>query len=158
MALTWIVEDDYPSIRAAIDVTLTPVALPDAIIALPIYAGAAELAIKGLAPDWEDADDDQTELLHLASIYWCASMLVPALPRLLRENIGRTSYSYESDLMDISDLIALLRSRASSLVGVATTGTGNVMPTWFTVAHGTRARDFSLVGTIPASTVIAGEG
>lgn len=158
MALEWIVEDDYPAIRAAIAVDLTAATLPDSVIALAIYASAAELAIKGLDPGWATADDDQTELLHMAAIYWCASLIVPALPRFVRENIGKSEYSYEMDNIDTKDLIALLRARASALVAVVTTGSGNVMPTFFTVAHGTRARDFTLIPAIPDGTIIAGNG
>lgn len=161
MAATWLTTGTYPAIRAALATDLTAAALPDAVLDLVVYTGAAELAIKGLDPAWatDILDATKNAALQLAAIYWCAALVAPALPRLLRENIQNGQYSYVADLIPVAELVALLRARALSLVDLVTSASADLIPTLFTLAAGSRARQPALPFTaIPEGSVILGLG
>ncbi len=160
MAAVWLDSSTYPSVRAAIMVDMTAAQLPDAVIALPIYTGVAEMAVKGLDPDWatHNTDPDSLAALTVAAIYWCASLLVPTLPFVKSETFGQRDYQYQADAITPDRLMGILRARASALVGLVVNGTLDTMPQWFTVAHGSRALNLTQPAVLPANSIILGVG
>ncbi len=131
---------DFPAIRAALDVSLKTTTLSDAVIALPIYQGAAEAEV--LARDPLAASRTGAALQHVvnAAIFLTAAYLAPALPALTAETIGK--YSYQRDV-DWTARAAELRARAdaelAALLTPATAQKGSP-PTMFGVASGRRGQ------------------
>jgi hypothetical protein len=131
---------EYPAIRAAIDVSLDSAALPDATIALGIYAGAAELDV--ISRDPLALSRTGAELAHVtnAAIYFCAARLIVALPQILRETFA--DHSYERGQTDIAQRAGELRALATAEIEtvISPTDTTPAMPTMFTVGTGDRGR------------------
>jgi hypothetical protein len=162
MALVWLDDSTYPSVRAAIATDLTAATLPDAVIALPIYGAVAELAVKDLDTNWavDNDDDDKFAILQLAAIYWCASLILPTQPFMTSETFGQRDYQYQADSLTPTQLLAILRARASALVGLVTGGTLDTRPFFFGVAHGYRSMVPSelLVPVLPPGSILLGVG
>lgn len=165
MALVWLDVADYAEvyndIRAAIAVDLTAASLPDSVIARAIFLNVAEMAIKALDENWEtdNVDADTYAILQMAAVFWAASLLLPKLPRLVRESIGQGEHSYQLESLPIRDLVGLLRGEAQALVSGIVDGTASLRPTLFTVAHGTRMSSDSTLGTpLPDGTTLLGVG
>jgi hypothetical protein len=133
--------DDYATIRAAIDISLSSAALPDSIISMSIYQGAAELGV--LARDPLAATRIGTDAQHIvnAVIYWTAALLVPAIPKLTREQFD-TEYTVNRAQMDPLVQARTLRGLADAeLDAVLAAGkTTPERPTMFALAHGCRGR------------------
>jgi hypothetical protein len=130
------------------------------VIALPIYTGVAEMAIKALDADWaaHNADAASFAALQIAAVYWCASLAVAGMPAVNQETFGRNDYAYRADVLTPSQLLAILRARASAIASMVASGSSaDVMPFFFGVAAGTRARGIGdLPPVIPDGTVILG--
>lgn len=130
--------DDYPAVRAAIDVSLTSDHISDTIIAMPIYHRLAERKVRELYPDADsETDPDHLEILKRATIFICASLLIPAVPRLVKESMGL--YSYTRTLLDMetqmNSLWTMAENEISTLTEIVLTDS---VPTLFTLAVGTR--------------------
>lgn len=131
----------YPAIRAAIDVTLDTLVLPDATIEMPIFKDAADLAVKRLVPTWQaivtaGASDALTHLKN-AAIYTTAALLVAAIPNLTSETFP--DYAYKLAAPTVEQRAALLRSRAADeLAQVGGDVAGPELPTVFAAAYGYR--------------------
>ncbi len=93
--------DDFVSVRGALDTSIEADDLPDALIALPIYAGRAEMLL--LQRDPLAATRVGTDALHirLAAIFFTASLIAPAIPAITRFQAGsitdRTMYDRTID-------------------------------------------------------------
>lgn len=155
-APTWLDSGTYPDIRDAIEAGLDSAALPDSVIGRAIYVQVAELAVKGLDPDWATRDSDGQDLLTLAAILWCASLLIPAIPNVTRESIGQRDYEYQTANMTPAERVASLRARASEIVGYATGDTTGARPAFFAVAHGYRVSHPADRTLIPDGSTILG--
>jgi hypothetical protein len=136
--------NDYAMVRAAIGVEVDARALPDDIIALPIYQGAAEIWAHGLDEDWAARTGDERTALKCGVALKTASLLVTAMPFLIEETFGRTQ-GFRRQEVDIDKLAAFLNSRASGfLLGYLDPGydvateVAYAMPATFTVGHGYR--------------------
>lgn len=131
---------DYPSIRAAIDITLDSTAVPDSIIALDLYSGAGMRDVLLIDPDAETRTED--ELLHAqtAAVLFTAARLVRALPQVFKETFP--DHSYERNKWDAASLAAALVAAAGAeLDAYLEPGTTTSdRPTFFAVAHGRRGR------------------
>jgi hypothetical protein len=130
----------YGAIRAAIDVTLDSEALPDAVIALPIYLDAADLEVKTRDPLWASRTGDALIQLTNAAIYLTAARLAPALPRLLGEDFG--DYAYKLQGVDWDARALALRALADAALD-SFLDVGDLIstrPTRFTAATGRRGR------------------
>jgi hypothetical protein len=94
MPLQIITGEDYPQVRALIDLSVRPANLPDEIIELPVYGGAAEhwaLASVGDISMWPE---EALLRLRVAICYRLAGLILPALPNLTQEQKGeRAGYS-----------------------------------------------------------------
>ena len=130
---------DYPSIRAAIDVSLSAGSLSDDIIALPIYSGYGEQAVLALVPDADTATQDRQDHLHTAAILFTAAALALALPAFTRES--GPEFNAEIQRVPPSELAADLRLRAQSEVAAASPEASlGLVPLTFTVAKGGRGK------------------
>lgn len=132
---------EYPSVRAAIDVGLDADALPDAVIRLDMYGGAAErdvLARDPLALTYEPSTDAFWNVRQ-AAIYYCAARLVPAIPNITSEKLGEYAVSMAS--RDQAALVGELRGRAEAcLNAVLGTATSAQIPSLFDRACAARGR------------------
>lgn len=109
---------EYPQIRAAIDVSLDATALPDAVLALPIFVPAAIAEVLARDP-LAEARTDPTEVLHVqsAAIYFAAARLAA------RGATGPTrerydDYEYTLPTLDVAALIADLRALGEAEVAL----------------------------------------
>lgn len=110
---------DYPAIRAAIDISLDAAALPDAIIGLDLYAGAAQRAVRVRDPQAESRTGEQRAVITLAAVLWCAGLLAPALPAISRETHGNDTYqrlTRDPALLG-AELITRAETEIASVVG-----------------------------------------
>lgn len=70
---------DYPAIRATIDVTFSKTDLPDDVIKLDIYSGAADDDVISRVSDAESKTGDDAKKVKRAAILFCAARLIPAV-------------------------------------------------------------------------------
>jgi len=104
---------EYPAIRAAIDTSLDTTVLPDSIIALDIYAGAARRDVLLLDATAESRTGDEFQHARNAAIYFCAARLIGALPQISRETSFDGS-GYQRQAIDTTARAAELRGQASA--------------------------------------------
>lgn len=130
-----IVPDDYPSIRAAIDISLDGNSLSDEVIELEIYKTAAE--------QWIAAETTETgTTAHLAAVLYCAYLIAPQVPALMRERFAGGEYWQQP--FDYVDLAGRLLQRAYQQLALAKAletpdAVDSVQPTMF--ALGTRPQN-----------------
>jgi hypothetical protein len=130
---------DYPSIRAAIDISLSEGSLPDTIISLPIYSGYAEQQVLAVVPDADTADTDRQAHLHNAAMLFAAAALCLAIPSFTRE--AGPEFNASIDRVKPAELAADLRLRAASELEAGSPGAAaQLVPLTFTVAKGSRGQ------------------
>lgn len=130
---------EYPAIRAAIDVSLDATLLPDSVIALPIYAGAADTDVQSRDPLWASRTGTALQRLVNAAIYLAAASLCPAIPQIIQEQT--TEHTYQRRSVDWTALAGELRGRAEAeLAAVIESDAQIERPTMFTVGIGRRGR------------------
>lgn len=125
---------DYAAVRAAIDISLDELSLPDDIIALDIYKGLATRLIQ-----------QKTISIDLfskgAAATLCAALLCPAVPSLKSEtDAGVTT---EREPLDYAKRAAELRAMSNGLLALSmnvTVSSSTAKPTMFTVASGNRGQ------------------
>lgn len=130
----------YPDVRAAIDTSLDSTTLPDATIALSIYAPAAAADIKLRDPAWASRTGESLARLERAHVLLTASLLAPAIPSLTAEQTD--DYRYTRQSVDWVSRAADLAQRAGEEIAAITdpTNTAPSRPTFFSVATGRRGR------------------
>lgn len=142
--MTILAPAEYAAIRAAIDVALDSESLPDSVIALAIYLGAADLEVKTLDPLWATRTGDALIQLTNAAIYLTAARLAPALPRLLsaRYDSGSDSEVRQFQARDWDAWAAQLRNWAQAALDTYLDVGDRIStrPTRFTAATGRRGR------------------
>lgn len=110
---TLITSDDYPAVRAALDVSLSESELPDGVISQRIYAGAARDEVLQRVPTAEsETDVDTIERLKRAVIYLTAARLAPAVVRITSISITSGDRSYSRQTFDPTARAAELRAMA----------------------------------------------
>ena len=129
---------DYPAIRAALDVHLDSTLLPDSIIALNIYQGAAEMEVKRRDPLAETRTGDDATRVRLAAIYLCAAALAPAIPRLVSQTLD--GHTVTVDGATWRDLAARLTALAYEHLQTVTSVTPQVGAFHFARAAGGRGK------------------
>jgi hypothetical protein len=123
---------DYPAVRAAIDVSLDELSLPDSIVGLDIYAGTAERYIASRTTGTAEA-------AKAAAIYYLAALLAPSIPNITSER-DEMGLRYERKPVDWAERSSQLQARAEEQIDLAnevTTLSGD-RPTMFAVARGRR--------------------
>jgi siderophore synthetase component len=120
--VTLLTPSDYAAVRAALDISLTEAVLPDSVIELDVYLGAAEREVRAAVPDAESQVGENLERCRAAAILICAANLAPAIPRLQSERLA--DYTYQAQSVDWAKLAAALKERAKNeLMAVTTTDT-----------------------------------
>jgi len=102
----------YPAIRASLDTELTAADLPDAIIQMDIYSGAAEadvLTRDPLAAGRVGADGAR---VLRAAIFFAAAALAPVVA--LRTTEQLPDYSYQRTVVRWDERARLLRARGTA--------------------------------------------
>lgn len=133
--------DNYPAVRAAIDITLDTAALPDSIIALDIYGGSAVRDVLAIDPTAASRSGDQLLHAQAAAVYFCAARLVGALPVLTQErNFAGDEYRRQAIDADARarDLLSLASAELDSYL--EPTPATSDMPTMFAAGCGQRGR------------------
>lgn len=74
-----ITEADYDTIRKAIDITVDENMLPDDVIALPIYQGAAIRQVLYRDSSAESLTGTALERVQSAAFLFCAALIAPAM-------------------------------------------------------------------------------
>lgn len=136
---------DYPAIRAAVDISLTTANLPDATIALDIYAGAAVRDVIDRYPGAAAVTVAATQLkITAAAVYFCAARLAIPLTGVIvsslsvstrDQNWSRVAYNGEKRR---EDLLALVEAELADILE-PDEETPN-RPTMFRLAPGYRGR------------------
>lgn len=132
---------DYGAVRAALDLSLDARVLPDNVIALDIYLGAAERQILARDPQAPYRSDDDLIRVKNAITFLTAALIAPVVPQITNERLGDQSYTRQP--IDWAKRAEELRARAEhEILAVVEPGqpTKAVMPRLFTVAHGRRGR------------------
>lgn len=86
---------DFPQVRAAIDPLLGEDELPDDVIALPVYRGAAEADVLRRLPNAATFLGEDGDRVRYAVIYLTAALLAPALPDVTSVQLGQSRYQQE---------------------------------------------------------------
>lgn len=107
----------YPAVRAAIDVGLDTAKLPDQVIALPIYAGAADLDVLARDPDAESRTEVAQQHVLNAAVYFCAARLIGALHQQIRESSAE-GYGWQVTAWDPAVRAAELRTMALAEIDI----------------------------------------
>lgn len=131
---------DYPAIRAAIDIGLAAADLPDAIIGLDLYAGAAQREVLARDPLAESRTGSALLAVREAAQLLTAARLVPAVPRIV--SLSGAGEGITQKLSDPAALAADLRTRAEAAITavlIAAQG-ARVRPTAFGLAPGRRGQ------------------
>lgn len=129
----------YPQVRAAIDISLTEKMLPDEVIAMDQFAGAAERQVRRLDPSADTRTEAELTRLRTAVVLYTAAFLVPSIPDITLEQVGG-AFRYEREKTDLDKKIANLLSRAAAEVDAVLYPSEDAlgMPTMFTYAPGDR--------------------
>lgn len=129
-----------PSIRAAIDISLDSVALPDSIIALDLYIGAGMRDVLLIDPLAESRAGSELQHAQTAAVLFTAARLIGALPQMLR--VAFADHSAQVREIDPSKRAAELRAQAAAeLESYLDPGdTASNRPTMFGTARGYRGR------------------
>lgn len=145
--------EDYPQIRAAIDLTLDETNIPDTMIEYDIYLARAEEEVTSQDPLWATHMLDATNNLHMkrAAIFYCARLLIMAVPMMEMEYFGE--YRYHRDVTDWKTIAGNLGALGDSeLAYVLDSGALTMnLPTMFTAAAGRRVRPTVNIGPFPGT-------
>lgn len=106
-------DQDYESVRQAIDTTLDDVSLPDDTIALSIFQGRAELECMEQDPAWNTRTGAALQHLRNAAILFTAAYIVTSLSRNDSEVFGQR-YQFKRTLLSASVLASSLQAQAQS--------------------------------------------
>lgn len=104
--------DDYPEIRAAIDVSLTKSQPSDDTIAMSIYHAAGEADVLALDPSAESRTGEAAARVHRAAVYFVAARLCPAVVRITSLSVNTRDMSYQKKTFDPNERADELRQMA----------------------------------------------
>lgn len=133
-----ITASEYPAVRAALDTSLDSTVLPDGVIGLPIYQGAAEAEVLWRDPSAASRSGAEQIRIKNAVVFLTAARLAPRLPQITGERFGEHGYSRQA--IDWTALAATLRADAAAEL-TAVLEPANLTPARpraFTVAPGGR--------------------
>jgi hypothetical protein len=132
---------NYPSVRAAIGDNVDEIALPDAVIHLPIYKGEAERYIMRNLTETQYETPEYVDEVNYAAILYLASLLLPTITRVKSERIAGGNITF--DAPSVEDRAATLKQQADDritdilqAIGVITESED--VPTFFGLAHRNR--------------------
>jgi predicted nucleic acid-binding protein len=129
---------EYPAVRAALDVSLTAAALPDATIALDIFQGAAEREVLDRYPDASSQTGETLLSVIRAAVYLTAANLVGSMRTETETEVDDLRVRYAP--VDSAKRYGELRAKAElELAALAPTAS----------AEETSARMFTFFGAAP---------
>lgn len=79
---------NYAEIRAALDVSLNDLQLPDAIIAYDMYAGRGQRQVLAAIPTAESLAGDDLLRARNAAMFYTAAFIAPAIPNIVSKSMG----------------------------------------------------------------------
>ncbi len=130
---------EYPQIRAALSVSLSATTLPDATIALDVYAGEAQRWVLAAVPGAESLSGAELATAKRAAVFHAAYLLAPAMPNITAQEMDGLSASQKA--RDWEQHAATLLGRAQAALGSLVEDAAAVTrPTLFTLAAGGRGR------------------
>lgn len=132
---------DFDQVRAVLDPASSSdrAALPDEVISLPIFLGAAELEVASRDPDWATRTGDAALHLRNAVVYLTAERLLRSTRDVVSEQIG--DYRYQAAPLDRSALAGTFRQLAEQELQAVLSPLGSVVsmiPRLFATAPGGR--------------------
>ena len=135
-------QNDYPAIRAALDVGLSAAQVPDALLAREVYHPAAEAEVLRRLPVAEgDLTDAQRERARRAAMFLTAALLAGALPTITQTDFA--DLSVRRQVPNAAERAATLRAQAEVELAALIEELGEVdtsIPVFFTLAPGYRGR------------------
>lgn len=129
---------DYENIRVALDVSLTATALPDSVIAQPVYLGRAEAWVIAQIPDAASATGARLAHIKRAVSLYCASLLAPAVVRLTSLTTQTRDMAWSRATFDPEARAQALLAQAQEAVKLAQSTTSAPAVGMFRVAGGRR--------------------
>jgi hypothetical protein len=138
MADPLLASSDWPAVRAALDITLDSVQLPDATIALDIYSGRAMREIEARVTGATALTGDDELKVTAAAVFLTAANLAPAMPAIMRAESQHLAVQRKE--MDWNKRAADLRQMAEDEIAglLEPDTTGPYRPTMFARAKGRR--------------------
>jgi hypothetical protein len=135
-----LVVGDNPSIRAAIDVTLTSKDLNDTIMALDIYRNAADQDVYNVYADADSAAGEDINRVKRAAIYFAAARLCPVVVRATSITARARDTTYTRPAFVAEERAETLRGMAILELNEVLTPDDETaaMPTMFAIATGQR--------------------
>lgn len=136
---------DADEVRAALDVSLNPRALPDDAIDRAVFAGRAVYEISRRDSHAADREGEERERLALALNLLTASLIAPAVPSIVQESFGDGS-NYKRQEIDWLKRAATLRQQSDEEMALLlnsnnpTTARASLMPPFFALARGGRGK------------------
>ena len=135
-------QNDYPAIRAALDVGLSAAQVPDALLARPVYHPAAEAEVLRRLPVAEsDLTAPQRERARRVAMFLTAALLAGALPTITQTDFA--DLSVRRQVPNAAERAATLRAQAEVELAALIEELGEVdtsIPMFFTLAPGYRGR------------------
>jgi hypothetical protein len=139
MATLFIQTTDYGAVRAALDLSIDEVLLPDGLIEQKIWLDAAEEEVKRRDPGY--ASRGAVELQHLknAAIYLLAARIAPSIPDIISERRGQ-GYQYNREPVNWPAREAKLKADADKEFAAvfSVVNPDATVLTWFDSAPGGR--------------------
>ncbi len=140
MADPLLASSDWPAVRAALDITLDSVQLPDATIALDIYSGRAMREVEARVTGATALTGDDELKVTAAAVFLTAANLAPAMPAIMRAESQHLAVQRKE--MDWNRRAADLRQMAEDeIAGLLEPNTaGPYRPVMFARAKGRRGQ------------------
>lgn len=144
MSQTLTINEAYPDrcdlVRSALDVSLDSTVLPDSVIGMSIYGGAAEAEVIQRVPDWATRSADQQRVLIGAVAFLTAARLVMAVPQITSERTPDGQTYSRAVMSDPVKFAANLRGLGGDLIAAVTVANIGVpeRPHVFTTVGGRR--------------------
>lgn len=138
MADPLLASSDWPAVRAALDITLDSVQLPDATIALDIYSGRAMREVEARVTGATALTGDDELKVTAAAVFLTAAHIAPALPAIMRAESQHLAVQRKE--VDWNKRAADLRQLAEDEIAglLEPDATGPYRPTMFARAKGRR--------------------
>lgn len=133
---------DFDAIRKVIDHDLTATDLPNEVIGLDVYLGAAEREVIDRHRDAESETGDDLKRVQAAAIYLTAARIAPGIVRKTTISIQARDSSFSRPAFDGIKRAAELRGLADTELQavIQPSATAPSRPTAFARASGTRGK------------------
>ena len=114
--------NEFPQVRAVLDVSLDTTSLPDEVITQDIYQGRAEREVLAYYPTAESFTGENKDRAKLAVILLTAAYLAPAVVRVTSVNVQGRDSNYSRKTFDPDLRADELREQAIAELELIDTG------------------------------------